>query len=70
MFSFIVLDLQRLEALGKPNCRHGPHQCDGDADGCTETFFKYNIYGKDFAMVVMDWKKKDAELVGGCPRPE
>jgi len=56
-------------ALGKPNCwcakpNGSGYQCDGDADGATETAFKYRIYGKDLSAVVANWKKKagDATL--------
>ena len=57
-------------ALGRPNCWCEPYQCDGDADGGTETFFNYRVYGKVLAMVVANWKKKDADLAGDWPRPE
>lgn len=51
-------------ALGRPNCWCGiygdppcPHQCDGDADCATETFFEYRIYGNDLKLVVENWKR-------------
>jgi parallel beta-helix repeat protein len=44
--------------VGKPSCWFWAYQCDGDADGTTETIFKYRIYGKDLAAVVDNWKKK------------
>jgi hypothetical protein len=51
-------------AMGSPDCWCDPYQCDGDADGGTETFFKYRVYGKDLSAVVDNWKKKitDATL--------
>lgn len=59
-------------AVGKPDCWCGAasptlpdlanaswlYQCDGDADGGTETFFKYRVYGNDLAAVIANWKKK------------
>jgi len=50
-------------ALGKPRCWCAPpagtgYQCDGDADGVTEGFFKYRVYGKDINLVVGNWKRK------------
>jgi len=44
--------------LGKPACWCEPFQCDGDADGVTETFFNYRIYGEDLNLVVKNWKRK------------
>jgi hypothetical protein len=50
--------------LKKPTCwcdkAHGGsgYQCDGDADGATETAFKYRIYGNDLSLVVNNWKRK------------
>ena len=50
--------------LGMPTCWCWPYQCDGDADGQTETAFKYRIYNTDLSTVVKNWKKKitDATL--------
>jgi hypothetical protein len=60
-------------AVGMPDCWKGvmapslpigipnpswAYQCDGDADGGTETFFKYRVFGNDLAAVVDNWKKK------------
>jgi hypothetical protein len=50
-------------ALGKPRCWCAPpdgsgYQCDGDADGGTETAFRYRIYSKDSNLIVQNWKKK------------
>ena len=44
--------------LGKPSCWCWPYQCDGDADGGTETVLKYRIYGKDLGLIVDNWKRK------------
>jgi len=33
------------------------YQCDGDADGKTETVFKYRIYGGDLNLIVENWKR-------------
>jgi len=49
-------------ALGKPMCWCAPpygsgYQCDGDADGKTETVFKYRIYGGDLNLIVQNWKR-------------
>jgi hypothetical protein len=44
--------------LGGPECWCKPYQCDGDADGKTEGFFKYRIYSKDLSLVVENWKRK------------
>ena len=33
------------------------YQCDGDADGATETFLEYRVFGNDLALVVANWKK-------------
>jgi hypothetical protein len=65
-------------AVGKPDCWCGEasptlptganptwiYQCDGDADGLSETFFKYRVFGNDLDAVVSNWKKKagDATL--------
>jgi len=34
------------------------YQCDGDADGQTETLLKYRIYTHDYRCIVDNWKKK------------
>ena len=58
--------------MGKPDCwcelPYGSgYQCDGDADGATETFFKYRIYGKDLGLIVDNWKRKiDDPLLDPC----
>jgi hypothetical protein len=44
--------------LGRPNCWCERFQCDGDADGSTETFFKYRVYGNDLGLIVANWKRK------------
>ncbi len=46
------------DALGRPDCWCWPYQCDGDADGATETALKYRIYGKDLGLVVENWRRK------------
>jgi hypothetical protein len=68
-------------AVGKPDCWCGAdsptlptganptwiYQCDGDADGLSETFFKYRVFGNDLALVVENWKrKKDDPLLDAC----
>ena len=59
-------------ALGKPRCWCAPpagtgYQCDGDADGGTETFFKYRVYGNDINLVVGNWKRKAGDpLLDPC----
>jgi hypothetical protein len=54
-------------ALGKPDCWCELYQCDGDADGGTETFFKYRVYGKDLGLIVDNWKRKiDDPLLDAC----
>jgi hypothetical protein len=51
-------------ALGEPDCWCDPYQCDGDADGATQTPLKFRVYGNDLSLVVANWKKKitDATL--------
>ena len=49
--------------MGKPDCwctpPHGSgYQCDGDADGKTETFCAYRIHSNDLYLIVDNWKKK------------
>jgi hypothetical protein len=45
--------------LGSPACWCSwPYQCDGDADGQTETILKYRVYGNDLTLVRQNWKKK------------
>ena len=41
-----------------------------DIDHKSETFFKYRVYSKDLAKIVENWRKKDLDLAGDCPRPE
>jgi hypothetical protein len=68
-------------AVGKPHCWCGAlsptlpvganptwiYQCDGDADGLSETFFKYRVFGNDLALVVENWKRKAADpLLNAC----
>jgi hypothetical protein len=54
-------------ALGKPDCWCWPYQCDGDADGGTETFFNYRVYGKDLGLIVDNWKREiDDPLLDPC----
>ena len=43
--------------LGRPDCWCAPYQCDGDADGATETLKKYRIYSGDAAVISANWKK-------------
>ncbi len=57
------------DAMGRPNCWCAPpfgagYQCDGDADGATETGFKYRVYTLDLQALIDNWKKKinDATL--------
>jgi len=44
-------------ALGKPDCWCAAYQCDGDADGGTQTVFKYRVYGNDLDLIKQNWKK-------------
>jgi hypothetical protein len=49
--------------MGKPACWCAPpdgsgYQCDGDADGKTETALKYRIYNNDLTTVIGNWKRK------------
>ncbi len=60
-------------AMGRPDCWCASpfdgtyYQCDGDADGKTETFFNYRIYGRDLNLVVENWKRKiDDPLLDPC----
>jgi hypothetical protein len=54
-------------AMGRPICWLAPFQCEGDADGVTETFFKYRVYGKDLELIVENWKRKiDDPLLNPC----
>lgn len=69
-------------AVGKPDCWCGAasptlpvgvpnptwiYQCDGDADGGTETFFKYRVYGNDLGKVIDNWKRKAGDpLLDAC----
>ena len=46
------------------------YQCDADADGGVEGIFKYRVYFNDLDIFVANWKKKDSQLPGDCPRPE
>lgn len=57
--------------LGSPLCwcnsaagGTGSYQCDGDADGATETIFKYRVYTNDLQALIDNWTKKidDADL--------
>jgi hypothetical protein len=34
------------------------YQCDGDADGATETLLKLRVYNNDYAALTANWKKK------------
>ena len=50
-----------------PNCWCTAYQCDGDADGSTETFFNYRVYGKDLGLIVDNWKREmDDPLLDPC----
>ena len=60
-------------AMGRPDCWCSSpfdgtqYQCDGDADGKTETVLKYRIYGRDLNLVVENWKRKiDDPLLDPC----
>ena len=53
-------------ALGKPTCWCEPYQCDGDANGCTETVLKFRVYGEDLKLVVDNW---GVERYGLDPNP-
>jgi hypothetical protein len=51
-------------AMGSPECWCEPYQCDGDAGGGTEGFFKYRVFSSDLNALIDNWKKKidDATL--------
>jgi hypothetical protein len=61
-------DFLAYKAVGKdPNCWCAPYQCDGDADGSTETILKYRIYGRDLGLIVENWKRTiDDPLLDPC----
>ena len=45
-------------AYGYPGCWLSPFQCDGDADGGTQTPLKFRVYSNDLALIVENWKRK------------
>lgn len=62
-----LTDYNAYVAAGKdPSCWCWKYQCRGDADNATETALKYRVYNNDIALVVANWKAKDAALTI-CP---
>jgi hypothetical protein len=51
-------------ALGEPTCWCDAYQCDGDAAGNVEGFFKYRVFNQDLQALIANWKLKinDATL--------
>jgi hypothetical protein len=44
---------------------------DGDTDGTDSAgLTKYCAFAGDLSVLVANWKKKDTQLSGNCPRPE
>jgi hypothetical protein len=53
--------------MGRPGCWAWPYQCDGDADGKTETILNFRIFGRDLNLVVENWKRTvDDPLLNRC----